>query len=311
MFPIKNKEMWSLYKKATASFWLAEEISLRDDRAGFLKLEPNEQRFVEHVLAFFAASDGVVTENLATHFLGEVQCPAARAFYGFQIAIETVHGETYSLMIDTLVQEEKRKTELLTAVENMDCVKQKASWALRWMDSRRSFAHRLMAFACVEGIHFSAAFASVFWLRFRKRQLPGLFAANNFIMRDEGLHTEAACLLYTQLKKRLTDSEAHAIVGSAVAVEEVFVRESLPVSLIGINADKMMVHVKMCADRLLEAAGHPALYGITQGPFPWMNDQAVTTCYSNFFEARSNSGYVKPGAGATVEQNSFSIAAAF
>ena len=229
LFPITYPDIWKMYKQAEASFWTAEEIDLAADNKDWVKLSDNERHFISHVLAFFAASDGIVNENLAMNFATEVQIPEARCFYGFQIAIENIHSEVYSLLIDTYVKDASEKDRLFNALESVPCVRQKAQWALKWTTSTgASFAERLVAFAIVEGVFFSGSFCSIFWLK-KRGLMPGLCYSNELISRDEGLHCDFACLLYTKLVNRLSDAQIHSILADAVEIEKAFVREALPV----------------------------------------------------------------------------------
>src|SRR6266481_4884260 len=237
LFPIRHHDVWKYYKQAEASFWTAEEIDLSQDMKDWLALNDGERHFITHVLAFFAASDGIVNENLAAHFVSEVQYTEAKFFYGFQIAIENIHSETYSLLIDTYVKNPQEKDKLLHAIETMDCVKKKADWALRWID-KGTFQERLVAFAAVEGIFFSGSFCSIFWLK-KRGLMPGLTFSNELISRDEGMHCEFACLLYSMLSNKLSKEAATKIITDAVEIEKEFVTDALPVNLIGMNA-KMM-----------------------------------------------------------------------
>src|SRR5258705_886873 len=233
LFPIRHHDVWKYYKQAEASFWTAEEIDLSQDMKDWLNLNDGERHFITHVLAFFAASDGIVNENLAEHFVSEVQYTEAKFFYGFQIAIENIHSETYSLLIDTYVKDPKEKDKLFHAVETMPCVKRKADWALRWID-QGNFQERLVAFAAVEGIFFSGSFCSIFWMK-KRGLMPGLTFSNELISRDEGLHCEFACLLYSMLQNKLSQEEVYSIIGDAVSIEKKFITEALPVDLIGMN----------------------------------------------------------------------------
>ena len=283
IFPIKHKELWLMFKKAQASFWTAEEIDLANDLRDWEALEPNEQHFIKHVLAFFAASDGIVNENLVERFCSEVQYPEARFFYGFQIMIENVHSETYSLLIDTYVKDKAEKHHLFNALETVPCVRKKADWALRWIEGSNRFAERLVAFAVVEGIFFSGSFCAIYWLK-KRGLMPGLTFSNELISRDEGMHCDFACLLYSMLEKKLTDAELHAIIGEAVEYEKEFVSEALSVALIGMNADMMSQYIEFCADRLLVALGGPKLYD-AKNPFDWMELISLQG-KTNFFEKR-------------------------
>ena len=303
IFPITHDKVWEMYKKAESSFWTAEELDLSKDRVDWEKLTPNEQHFIKHVLAFFAASDGIVNENLAMNFMKEIQWVEARCFYGFQIAMENVHGETYSLLIDTYIQDSVEKARLLNAIETIPCVKKKADWAIHWMQSEDAdFASRLMAFAAVEGIFFSGAFCSIFWLK-ERGVMHGLTTSNEFISRDEGLHTEFACLLYSYLEHKLSKTKAHAMIREAVRCEKEFILEALPCALIGMNAKMMSQYLEFVADRLLVQLGYPKIWNVTN-PFPFMERIALEG-KDNFFEKRV-SNYAKVGVGKKPEEMTFS-----
>ena len=291
LFPIKHPLIWEMYKKAEASFWTAEEIDLSTDIQDWNnKLTENEQFFIKHVLAFFAASDGIVNENLAVNFMHQVQYPEARCFYGFQIMIENIHSEAYSLLIDTYIQNPQEKDYLFHALENVPCVSKKGKWALRWIENG-NFKEQLVAFAAVEGIFFSGSFCSIFWLK-KRGLMPGLSFANELISRDEGLHCDFACLLYRQLSHPLPLKVIQEIILSAVEIELEFVREALPVKLIGMNADLMSRYIQFVADRLLVNLGSPKLFGVTN-PFDFM-DLISIPGKTNFFERRV-SEYQKSG----------------
>ncbi len=283
IFPIVHHDIWKYYKQAEASFWTAEEIDLGQDLKDWDNLNEGERHFITHVLAFFAASDGIVNENLAEHFVGEVQYTEAKFFYGFQIAMENVHSETYSLLIDTYVKNPKEKDKLLHAIETMDCVKKKADWALRWID-QGTFQERLIAFAAVEGIFFSGSFCSIFWLK-KRGLMPGLTFSNELISRDEGLHCDFACHLYTQhIKDRLPEETVIGIIKDAVEIEKEFVTDSLPVNLIGMNAEMMCKYIEFVADRLLNELVGKKIYGATN-PFDFM-EMISLRGKTNFFEKR-------------------------
>lgn len=303
LFPIKHKDIWQMYKQAEASFWTAEEIDLSSDLADWEhKLSADEKHFIKHILAFFAASDGIVNENLAVNFMNEVQYPEARCFYGFQIMIENIHSEAYSLLIDTYIQDSAEKNYLFNAVETVPCVKKKADWALRWI-SQGSFAERLIAFAAVEGIFFSGSFCSIFWLK-KRGLMPGLSFSNELISRDEGLHCDFACLLYSQLKNKLDPKEVQEIIATAVALELEFVCDALPVKLIGMNSDLMCQYIQFVADRLLGALGVPKIYHVTN-PFDFM-DLISIPGKTNFFEKRV-AEYQKSGVMNTKEEATFTL----
>jgi ribonucleoside-diphosphate reductase beta chain len=283
LFPIKHKEMWEMYKQAEASFWTAEEIDLASDINDWEnKLNNDERYFIKHVLAFFAASDGIVNENLAVNFLKEVQYPEARCFYGFQVMIENIHSETYSLLIDTYIKDPAEKDKLFHAIETVPAVGKKAEWALKWI-SNGNFAERLIAFAAVEGIFFSGSFCSIFWLK-KRGLMPGLSFSNELISRDEGLHCDFACLLYNQLQNKLSVEKVTEVITNAVAIEKEFVTDSLPVKLIGMNADLMCQYIEFCADRLLAALNCPKYYNASN-PFPFM-EMISLQGKTNFFEKR-------------------------
>lgn len=303
LFPIKYDEIWNMYKKAEASFWTAQELDLNPDLADWAKLTADEKHFITHVLAFFAASDGIVNENIVLNFMQDVKIPEARCFYGFQIAIENIHSETYSLLIDTYIKDPAEKHRLFNAIETIPCVKKKAEWALRWIEHAPSFAHRLVAFAAVEGIFFSGSFCSIFWLK-KRGLMPGLSFSNELISRDEGLHCEFACLLYSMLHDKLTYSEIKEIICDAVAYEKEFVRDALPVSLIGMNADLMQQYIEFVADRWITALGYPKVYHATN-PFPWMELISLQG-KTNFFE-RKVGDYQKAGVLAEKEKQVFTL----
>ncbi|CAL8991642.1 unnamed protein product [Prunus brigantina] len=268
MFPIRYKQVWEMYKKAMASFWTAEEVDLSQDVQQWDALSDSEKHFVSHVLAFFAASDGIVLENLAARFLNDVQIPEARAFYGFQLAMENIHSEMYSLLLETYIKDSMEKHRLFNAIESIPCVSRKAKWALDWIHGSNSFAERLVAFACVEGIFFSGSFCAIFWLK-KRGLMPGLTFSNELISRDEGLHCDFACLLYSLLRKQLPWQKVNGIVHEAVKIETEFVCEALPCALIGMNSDLMSQYIKFVADRLLVALGYQKKYNV-DNPFDWM-----------------------------------------
>lgn len=283
LFPIRQHEIWKFYKQAEASFWTAEEIDLSQDGKDWEAMNDGERHFIKHVLAFFAASDGIVNENLAEHFVSEVQYTEAKFFYGFQIAIENIHSETYSLLIDTYVKDPKEKDSLFHAIDTMDCVKKKAQWALRWID-KGNFAERLIAFAAVEGIFFSGSFCSIFWLK-KRGLMPGLTFSNELISRDEGLHCDFACHLYTKhVVNKLPEQTVIDVIKDAVEIEKEFVTDALPVNLIGMNAELMRQYIEFVADRLLNELIGKKIYGATN-PFDFM-DMISLKGKTNFFEKR-------------------------
>ncbi|MDI9870926.1 ribonucleoside-diphosphate reductase small subunit [Flectobacillus roseus] len=304
LFPIKHNDIWQFYKKAEASFWTAEEIDLSQDLNDWEnKLTADEKHFISHVLAFFAASDGIVNENLAVNFLSEVQYAEAKCFYGFQVMMENIHSETYSLLIDTYIKNPIEKDRMLRAIETIDCVQKKAEWALRWIGSE-NFVERLIAFAAVEGIFFSGSFCSIFWLK-KRGLMPGLSFSNELISRDEGLHCDFACLLYADhIKNQLPQSRVMEIITDAVTIEKEFVTDSLPVSLIGMNANLMCQYIEFVADRLLVALGCPKVYNATN-PFDFM-EMISLQGKTNFFEKRV-AEYQKAGVMSEKETMSFSL----
>ncbi|KAF2252003.1 hypothetical protein BU26DRAFT_516721 [Trematosphaeria pertusa] len=301
LFPIKYHDVWQMYKKAEASFWTAEEIDLSKDLHDWNKrLNDDERFFISHVLAFFAASDGIVNENLVERFSGEVQIPEARCFYGFQIMMENIHSETYSLLIDTYISEPKQRTYLFNAIDNIPCIRKKADWALRWISDKNStFATRLVAFAAVEGIFFSGSFASIFWLK-KRGLMPGLTFSNELISRDEGMHTDFACLLFSLLKTRPSKQLVQDIITEAVVIEKEFLTEALPVMLLGMNATLMCQYIEFVADRLLLALGNSKFYNATN-PFDFMENISLAG-KTNFFEKRVGD-YQKAGVMASTKKH--------
>eukprot|EP00397_Hematodinium_sp_SG-2012_P018384 GEMP01018830.1.p1 GENE.GEMP01018830.1~~GEMP01018830.1.p1 ORF type:complete len:491 (+),score=129.29 GEMP01018830.1:54-1526(+) len=284
MFPIMHADIWELYKKHEASFWTAEEIDLSQDMGDWESLTHNEQHFIKHILAFFAASDGIVLENLSSRFSNEIQVPEARAFYGFQMAMENIHSETYSLLIDQYVRNDAaEKDRLFNAIHTIPSIKKKADWAVQWMASDNSFAERLVAFASVEGVLFSGAFCSIYWLK-KRGLMPGLTFSNELISRDEGLHADFACLIYNKLQNKLPDSAVHEIVVGAVTVEREFICDSLSCDLIGMNKNMMTQYIEFVADRLLVSLGHPKKFH-SVNPFDWMELISLQG-KTNFFERR-------------------------
>ncbi|KAM0270243.1 hypothetical protein ACHAQH_009500 [Verticillium albo-atrum] len=285
LFPIKYHEIWQMYKKAEASFWTAEEIDLSKDLHDWNnKINDDEKYFISHILAFFAASDGIVNENLVERFSAEVQVPEARCFYGFQIMMENIHSETYSLLIDTYIKEPAQRTYLFNAIDTIPCIRKKADWALTWItDKKSTFATRLVAFAVVEGIFFSGAFASIFWLK-KRGLMPGLTFSNELISRDEGLHTDFACLLFSHLNNRPSKQTVQDIVTDAVQIEQEFLTEALPCGLLGMNATLMKQYIEFVADRLLVALGNEKVYKSTN-PFDFMENISLGG-KTNFFEKR-------------------------
>ena len=291
LFPIEHHDIWEFYKRAEASFWTAEEIDLVQDLQDWEKLNQGERHFISHVLAFFAASDGIVNENLVQNFANEVQYTEAKFVYGFQIAIENIHSETYSLLIDTYIKDPAERHRLFNAIETIEWVKCKAEWALRWI-KQGSFVERLIAFAAVEGIFFSGSFCSIFWLK-KRGLMPGLTFSNELISRDEGVHCDFACLLYNKhIKYKLPEERVHQIISHAVEIESQFVTEALPVKLIGMNAELMTQYIQFVADRLLLELGCSKIYHVTN-PFDFM-EMISLQGKTNFFEKRV-SEYQKAG----------------
>ena len=283
MFPLQHPEVWEMYKKHEASFWTAEEIDLAQDNKDWVTMTEGEQHFVKHVLAFFAASDGIVLENLAAQFSTEVQIPEARAFYGFQIAMENIHSETYSLLIEQYIKDPAEKDSLFDAIHTMPAVQQKALWAVQWMNRESSFTERLVAFAAVEGILFSGSFCALFWLK-KRGLMPGLTFSNELISRDEGLHADFACLLYGKLEHKLPEDVVHEMIRGAVEVEREFICGALSCDLIGMNKDLMTQYIEFVADRLLTTLGHSKIFN-SSNPFDWM-EMISLQGKTNFFEKR-------------------------
>jgi ribonucleoside-diphosphate reductase subunit M2 len=285
-FPIKYNDIWDMYKKQVECFWRAEEIDLTKDLAYWDTLEQGEKHFVSMILAFFAASDGIVLENLASRFMSDVQVSEARAFYGFQIAMENIHSETYSLLIETYIKDKDEKSKLFNAIENFPCIKKKSDWAQKWIrDNRSSFATRLVAFACVEGIFFSGAFCSIYWLK-KRGLMPGLTFSNELISRDEALHCEFAVLLYSKLVKKLDKNRIHEIIKEAVEIESEFICQALPCRLIGMNSELMTQYIQFVADRLCVQLGYKKIYNVTNC-FPWMELISLES-KTSFFEKRND-----------------------
>ena len=302
LLPIQYPNLWQQYKRHKASFWTAQEIDLESDLGDWRNLSDGERHFVSHVLAFFAASDGIVNENLAVNFMQEVQIPEARCFYGFQVAMENIHSETYALLIDTYIQNPEEKTHLFNAIDTIPAVKDKANWALRWIDNG-NFAERLVAFAAVEGIFFSGSFCSLYWLK-KRGLMPGLTFSNELISRDEALHCEFACTLYRMLRQRLSTEAVQAIIRDAVEIEKNFVCEALPVNLIGMNAELMAQYIEFVADHWLAALDYPKMYH-TKNPFDFM-DMISLEGKTNFFEKRVGD-YQKAGVLAAKGEQVFSL----
>lgn len=302
ILPINYPAIWEMYKRHEASFWTAEEIDLSADQKDWENLNDGERHFISHILAFFAASDGIVNENLAVNFMSEVQVPEARCFYGFQIMMENIHSETYALLIDTYIKDPKERNHLLHAIDTVPCVQKKAQWALRWIE-KGTFAQRLVAFAAVEGIFFSGSFCSIFWLK-KRGLMPGLTFSNELISRDEGLHCEFACLLYGMLQNKLSKEEVYEIISEAVEIEKEFISEALPVNLIGMNARLMMQYIEFVADRWLVELGYDKKYHATN-PFDFM-EMISLQGKTNFFEKRVGD-YQKSGVLSSKEDQAFSL----
>ena len=308
LLPIEYQQIWEMYKKAVASFWVAEEIDLYQDLTDWEKLSADEKHFICHVLAFFSASDGIVNENLALRFYSDVQIPEARCFYGFQIAMENIHAETYALLIDTYINDTQEKTHLFNAIETIPCVRKKAQWAMKWIYSKQAgFATRLLAFCAVEGIFFSGSFCAIFWLK-KRGLMPGLTFSNELISRDEGLHTDFACLLYNTLQEKLPPAQVLELIIEAVEIEQEFISQALPVSLIGINEKMMKQYIEFIADRLLGELKHPPHYG-SSNPFDWM-EMISLEGKTNFFEKRV-AEYQKAGVMTKKEDMTFTLDADF
>lgn len=286
MFPIKHDDIWKMYKTQIDCFWRAEEIDLTKDITHWETLNADEKYFISMILAFFAASDGIVLENLAVRFMNEIQISEARAFYGFQIAMENIHSQTYSLLIESYIKNEEEKHKFFNAIEHFPCIKKKSDWAQKWIhDNRSSFATRLVAFACVEGIFFSGSFCSIFWLK-KRGLMPGLTFSNELISRDEALHCEFAVLLYSKLVKKLSKAKIHEIIKDAVDIETEFICDALPCRLIGMNSDMMTQYIKYVADRLSVQLGYDKIYNVTN-PFSFMEMISLES-KTNFFEKRTD-----------------------
>jgi len=286
MFPIQHDDIWKMYQKQVDCFWRPEEIDLSKDLDNWQSLNQDEKYFISMILAFFAASDGIVLENLASRFMRDVQLSEARAFYGFQIAMENIHSHTYSLLIETYIKNKEEKSKLFNAIENFPCIKKKSDWAQKWIhDNRSSFASRLIGFACVEGIFFSGAFCSIYWLK-KRGLMPGLTFSNELISRDEALHCEFAVLLYSKLNKKLEQVRIHEIIKEAVEIESEFICEALPCRLIGMNAELMTQYIKFVADRLCVQLGYKKIYNVTN-PFDFMELISLES-KTSFFEKRND-----------------------
>ena len=304
IFPIVYQDIWQMYLDSVKVFWTPEEIKLYGDLKDWEKLKDEEIHFISHILAFFAASDGLVNANIGERFLQEVEVTEAKAFYTQQLAMETIHGVTYSLLIDTYIKDNNTKTKLLNAIKTIPCVTQKADWVKKWISSNDSFATRLVAFACVEGIFFSGSFCAIFWLK-KRGLMPGLCFSNELISRDEGMHCDFACLLYNNyIANKLSDDEIFQIIKEAVTIEKQFILESLPCKLIGMNSDLMSQYIEFVANRLCNQLGHGNIYNVSN-PFDWMAQQGAEI-KANFFENRVGN-YAKAGVGIESENMEFGL----
>jgi ribonucleotide reductase beta subunit family protein with ferritin-like domain len=303
VYPIRFPEIWKAYKKQKAAFWTAEEIDFSKDYDDFVKLNDNEQHFIKMVLSFFAASDTIVNINLGERFVQEVQIREAIIAYDFQKMIENIHGETYSLQIDNIIRDEEEKERALNAIKNYPCIKKKADWAYKWIESRDSYAQRLIAFAIVEGVFFSGSFCAIFWLK-KKNIMPGLCDSNEFIARDEGMHTGFACLLYSMFKEKIDESTVHAMFIEACEIEREFICDSLPCSLLGMNSELMSQYIRFVADTLLVSLGYDKIWN-ESNPFDFMESISMEG-KTNFFESRPTQ-YQKASVLNTGRDNSFVI----
>lgn len=303
LFPIKYNEIWKHYKRAVSCFWTPEEIDFSKDRAHWLSLSGSERYFIENILAFFAGADGIVMENLSQRFMKDVQVPEARQFYAYQMFIEAIHSETYSLMIDTYVKDVVKKKKLFNAIEEIPCVKKKADWSLQWINDKEDFGTRVVAFAIIEGVFFSASFCSIYWLK-QRGLMPGLTFSNELISRDEGQHTDFACLLYSMLKVKPNKEKVENIIKDAVSIEKEFITESIPCNLIGMNKELMKEYIEFVADRLMLQLGYDKIWN-TGNPFPFMELISLRG-KANFFEVKA-SEYLKAGVGKSEKDNSVII----
>jgi ribonucleotide reductase beta subunit family protein with ferritin-like domain len=304
IFPIQHQDLWKKYKDQVSVFWRPEEVDLSKDMRDWTKLSDGERHFIKRILGFFAGSDGIVMENLAQRFMTEIQVPEAKFFYGVQMMIETIHSEMYSQLIDTYIEDREEKMDILQSIQTVPCIQRKAEWALSWMNSDEAdFPTRLMAFAAVEGIFFSGAFCSIFWIK-QRGIMPGLTASNEFISRDEGLHTDFACLMYSKCRHKLPVEKAHKLIREAVAIEKEFITEALPCSLIGMSAPRMAEYIEFVADRLVVSLGYPKVWN-TANPFPWM-ERISLEGKDNFFEKRVTN-YALAGVGQDATKMSFAL----
>jgi len=308
LFPIQYPDIWDMFKSHEKTIWHSHEVDLSKDRLDWEKLGASEQHFIKRVLGFFAGSDGIVMENISMNFMSEIQIPEARQFYAVQNFMEAIHSETYALLIDTYVEDRDEKIDILRSIQTVPCIRKKAEWAMKWMNSNDSdLATRLLAFSVVEGIFFSGAFCAIFWIK-QRGLMPGLTTSNEFIMRDEGLHTEFACLMYSKCERRLTQDAAHALVREAVSIEEEFINDALPCALIGMNAARMSEYIQFVADRHLMMLGYDKLWNVAL-PFPWMDRQSLTG-KTNFFEKKV-AEYTLAGVGQSASEREISFDAEF
>ena len=308
LFPIMKPKLFQQYKNHVSVFWTPEELDLSKDMKDWVRLQPNEQHFIKNVLAFFAGSDGIIQENIAARFMNEVQLSEARQFYSVQLMMEAIHSECYSLLIDTYIDEKAEKDHLFRAIQTIPCVKGKAEWAQKWIESKEeNFATRLIAFAVVEGIFFSGSFCAIYWLK-ERGLMPGLTTSNEFIARDEGLHTDFACALYEEIEQKLPKAKVHKIIREAVKIEKQFITESLPCHLVGMNDKLMSQYIEFVADRLSSQLGYGKIYS-TSNPFDFM-ERISLEGKDNFFEKRVTT-YAKSGVGKTTDEMSFALDADF
>jgi ribonucleotide reductase beta subunit family protein with ferritin-like domain len=304
IFPIQHADVWKMYKDHVSVFWRPEEVDLSKDLVHWNTLSGNEQHFIKRILGFFAGSDGIVMENLGQRFMTEIQLPEAKFFYSVQLMMESVHSESYSLLIDTYIEDRTEKVEILRSIQTVPCIQKKADWALSWIGSEEAdFPTRLMAFAAIEGVFFSGAFCAIFWLK-QRGLMPGLTASNEFIARDEGLHTDFACLLYSKCKHRLPKTKAIKLMREAVKIEKEFILEALPCSLIGMSAPRMSEYIEFVADRLMVALGYAKIWN-TANPFPWM-ERISLEGKDNFFEKRVTN-YALAGVGQDATKMQFGL----
>lgn len=308
LFPIQKPKLYRHYKNHLSTFWVAEEVDLTKDMKDWVKLTTNEQYFIKNILGFFAGSDGIVQENLASRFMKEIQLPEARNYYSVQLMMEAIHSEMYSLLIDTYIEDKAEKTMLFQATQTIPCVKQKAEWAQKWIESTdEDFATRLVAFAVVEGIFFSGSFCAIYWLK-ERGLMPGLTTSNEFIARDEGLHTDFACALFEEIERKPTKAKIHKMIREAVKIEKQFITESLPCRLVGMNDELMARYIEFVADRLSTQLGYGKLFSAAN-PFDFM-ERISLEGKDNFFEKRVTT-YAKAGVGKKQDEMTFSLDAEF